>query len=144
MAHSLEVRVPFLDHHVVEFCASIPPHHKVRRLDTKHVLKRAVRGMIPDKIIDKPKVGFFNRAVNDWFRSQAAGAVGDYLLSPNARYAEILERKHVESLLPRRGQAQPAAATRALLPILMLEVWLSSYLEKATAPPTQSWEPVAV
>src|SRR6185437_5405484 len=48
MAYSLEVRVPFLDHHVVEFCAAIPPGYKVRRLDTKHVLKRAVRGLIPD------------------------------------------------------------------------------------------------
>ncbi|HJU48347.1 MAG TPA: asparagine synthase (glutamine-hydrolyzing), partial [Gaiellaceae bacterium] len=50
MAYSLEVRVPFLDHRVVELCATIPPCHKVRRLDTKHVLKRAVRGIVPDRI----------------------------------------------------------------------------------------------
>lgn len=64
MAHSLEVRVPFLDHHVVELCATIPARHKIRRLDTKHVLKDLARGLIPDRIIDKPKVGFFNASVD--------------------------------------------------------------------------------
>ena len=73
MAHSLEVRVPFLDHHVVEYCATIPSRHKVRRLDTKHVLKHGARGLIPDRIIDKPKVGFFNAAVDGWFRAQTQG-----------------------------------------------------------------------
>src|SRR2546421_7164322 len=58
MAHSLEVRVPFLDHSLVELCARIPTDLKVRRLNTKHVLKLAARGVIPDRIIDKPKIGF--------------------------------------------------------------------------------------
>ncbi len=85
MAHSLEVRVPFLDHHVVEYCATIPSRHKVRRLDTKHVLKHGARGLIPDRIIDKPKVGFFNAAVDGWFRAQTKGAISDYLLGPTRR-----------------------------------------------------------
>ena len=67
MAHSLEVRVPFLDHHLVEYCATIPAGYKVRRLETKHVLKRAARGLVPDRIIDKPKIGFFHAAVDAWF-----------------------------------------------------------------------------
>ena len=92
MAHSLEVRVPFLDHELVELCATIPAKHKVRRLDTKHVLKHAVRGLIPDQIIDKPKVGFFNAAVDGWFRAQTRGAISDYLLGPDPRYAEMLDR----------------------------------------------------
>ena len=59
MAHSLEVRVPFLDHRVVEYCAGIPAELKVRRLTTKYLLKRASRGILPDRIIDKRKIGFF-------------------------------------------------------------------------------------
>ena len=55
---------------------------KVRRLNTKHVLKHAARGLVPDRIIDKPKVGFFNAAVDGWFRAQTRGAVSDYLLGP--------------------------------------------------------------
>ena len=59
MAHSLEVRVPFLDHHFVEFAATVPPNLKVNRFRTKLVLKHAARGILPDQIIDKPKIGFF-------------------------------------------------------------------------------------
>ena len=79
MAHSLEVRVPFLDHHFVELCASMPAnlkvHRKGRSLETKHVLKHAARGLVPDRIIDKPKIGFFNSAVDGWFRAQTRGAI---------------------------------------------------------------------
>ena len=85
MAHSLEVRVPFLDHHVVELCATIPARHKVRRLDTKHVLKHAARGLVPDRIIDKPKVGFFNAAVDGWFRAPDAAARSPTICSGRAR-----------------------------------------------------------
>ena len=136
MAHSLEVRVPFLDHHLVEYCATIPARHKVRRLDTKHVLKRVARGLIPDAVIDKPKVGFFNAAVDGWFRSQTQGAISDYLLGPSPRYAELLDRTVVERLV--RGHAAgPTAASsgsaspHALLSVLMLEVWLAEYLPRA-------------
>ena len=92
MAHSLEVRVPFLDHQLVELCASMPADLKVRRLETKHVLRHAARGLVPDRIIDKPKIGFFNSAVDDWFRAQTRGAISDYLLGPNPRYAEMIDR----------------------------------------------------
>jgi asparagine synthase (glutamine-hydrolysing) len=133
MAHSLEVRVPFLDHHVVEYCATIPQRHKVHRLDTKHVLKHAVRGLIPDRIIDKPKVGFFNAAVDGWFRAQTRGAISDYLLGPNPRYAEMLDRTEVETLVTRHADGTDTRNAYALLSILMLEVWLSSYLPRSVS-----------
>jgi asparagine synthase (glutamine-hydrolysing) len=128
MAHSLEVRVPFLDHKVVELAATIPARHKVRRLDTKHVLKHAVRGLIPDRIIDKPKVGFFNAAVDGWFRAQTRGAISDYLLGPDPRYAEMLDRGRVERLVKEHAAGTDTRNGYTLLSILMLEVWLSSYL----------------
>jgi asparagine synthase (glutamine-hydrolysing) len=133
MAHSLEVRVPYLDHHVVEYCASIPSRYKVRRLQTKHVLKLAARGIVPDRVIDKPKVGFFNATVDAWFRAQAAGAITDYLLDPNPRYAELLDRTRVEGLVREHLDTPHSPHGHALLSILMLEVWLSSYLPRAFA-----------
>jgi len=130
MAHSLEVRVPFLDHHVVELCAAMPANLKVRRLETKHVLRHAARGLVPDRIIDKPKIGFFNSAVDGWFRAQTRGAISDYLLGPNPRYAEMLERSEVERLV--RTQVDGAEGNSyVLLSILMLEVWLATYLPAA-------------
>ncbi len=55
MAHSVEGRFPFLDHRVVEFAAQLPPHYKLRGLDEKHILKRAVRDLLPDAIWNRPK-----------------------------------------------------------------------------------------
>jgi asparagine synthase (glutamine-hydrolysing) len=132
MAHSLEVRVPFLDHELVEFCATIPTDLKVRSGVTKHVLKQASRGLVPDSIVDKPKVGFFNAAVDGWFASQAAGVASDYLLDPAARYTEMIDRQAVADMLDRHV-ADPAGSGHgyALLSILMLEIWLSSFLPRA-------------
>ena len=137
MAHSLEVRVPFLDHHVVEYCATIPARHKIRRLNTKHVLKHMSRGLIPDRIIDKPKVGFFNAAVEGWFAAQTRGAISDHLLGPNPRYAELLDKNEVERMIKQHADGSDTGNAYALLSILMLELWLSSYLPRATSAPTR-------
>jgi len=66
MGVSLEVRVPFLDHRFVELALSIPAEAKTRGGELKHVLKRAVRGVIPDELIDRPKQGF-RVPVDEWF-----------------------------------------------------------------------------
>ncbi len=131
MAHSLEVRVPFLDHHVVEYCAGIPAELKVRRLTTKYLLKRASRGILPDRIIDKRKIGFFAASVDGWFRDQASGAIAEYLLAPQPHYAELLDPQVVRNLVRRHAEAPDRADARLLLAILMLEVWLSSFLPRA-------------
>lgn len=65
MAVSLEARVPFLDHRFVELAMAIPQAVKTRGGELKHILKRAVRGLIPDAIIDRPKQGF-GVPVHDW------------------------------------------------------------------------------
>jgi asparagine synthase (glutamine-hydrolysing) len=133
MAHSLEVRVPFVDHVFVEFCASVPTDLKVHRLTSKHVLKRAARGILPDRIIDKPKVGFFNAAVDSWFQAQTAGVISDYLLAPAPAYADLLARDEVERLVRTDRDARSARTANLLLAVLMLEVWLSSFLRTTSA-----------
>ncbi|MEW6581826.1 MAG: asparagine synthase (glutamine-hydrolyzing) [Actinomycetota bacterium] len=132
MAHSLEVRVPFLDHELVELCAGVPTDLKVRGGITKYVLKQASRGLVPDRIIDKPKVGFFNAAVDGWFASQASGVVSDYLLDPAARYADIIDRGAVAGMIDGHRR-DPASSPHgfALLAVLMLEIWLATYLPRA-------------
>lgn len=144
MAHSLEVRVPFLDHHLVELCASMPASLKVRRLETKHVLRHAARGLVPDRIIDKPKIGFFNSAVDGWFRAQTRGAISDYLLGPHPRYAEMIDRSEVERLVKGHADGSDVGNGYVLLSVLMLEVWLSEYLPRALSTETPARERVAV
>jgi len=104
-------------------------------LNTKHVLKLAARGLVPDRIIDKPKIGFFNGAVDSWLRSQARGAISDHLLGPDPRYAELLDRKAVEQLVQRHAVEPHNESGDLLLAILMLEIWLSSFLPRALAAP---------
>jgi asparagine synthase (glutamine-hydrolysing) len=135
MAHSLEVRVPFLDHHLVEFCARIPSRLKVRRLDGKYLLKRAARGLVPDRIIDKRKVGFFRDSTDLWFERQARGAISDYLLSAEPRYGEFLDRDVVAGLVRGYQNGTDRKSVHLLLAILMLEVWLATYLPRAVSAP---------
>jgi asparagine synthase (glutamine-hydrolysing) len=144
MAHSLEVRVPFLDHHVVEFCATIPSHLKVKGLTTKYLLKHVARDLIPDRIIDKRKVGFFAESIDGWFRAQTRGTVSDYLLRPQPSYAEFLEPATVRSLVERHADGSDTSNGKLLLAILMLEVWLASFLPKAAASPPERPRPIRV
>jgi asparagine synthase (glutamine-hydrolysing) len=132
MAYSLEVRVPFLDPAVVALAARIPMSLKVRRGSTKHLVKQVARGLVPQEVIDKPKTGFFNRAVDSWLRLQLDHRAGDYLMSEQAAYRQFLDGDAVRSLVAdsRAGRLVPADS---LLALLVLEVWLSTFLPRAAA-----------
>jgi asparagine synthase (glutamine-hydrolysing) len=133
MAHSLEVRVPFLDHEFVELCARIPSNLKLRGTTTKYVLREAARGLVPDYVLEKKKVGFFNGTVTTWL-SDTLERDGVELLLPGApAYADLIDRRGVEQLL--RAQATHPTARRGhlLLAVLLLERWLQSYLPRATS-----------
>ncbi|HET8606464.1 MAG TPA: asparagine synthase (glutamine-hydrolyzing) [Gaiellaceae bacterium] len=143
MAHSLEVRVPFLDHELVEWAARLPLRLKVDSRTTKVLLKRVARALLPDEIVDKPKLGFFDPVAAAWLRAQLDGALPEHLLDPGARSAGLVERREVERrlLAYRAGRGDG----NVLLALLMLEVWLSSYLPRATraAAPEPKAEAVA-
>jgi asparagine synthase (glutamine-hydrolysing) len=134
MAHSLEVRVPFLDHRVVELAARIPTHLKIKRRTTKVVLREIARGIVPDEVLTRRKVGFFNRAVEAWIGSQLEGHAREILVDPDAAYRTILDastvRHAVESFRDPRTRTLSA---EGLYAILVLEVWLSSVLPQAVA-----------
>ena len=130
MAHSLEVRVPFLDHRLVELCARMPVSLKLSGGTTKAILRSAARGLVPETVLKRPKVGFFSTAVGHWFDQQIGGEIVDRLLDPSARFAAYVDQKEVEQLLRRTGSYR---SSKLLLTLLMLEVWLASYLPRATA-----------
>ena len=139
MAHSLEVRVPFLDHEFVELCATIPLGTKVQRLTTKHVLKHAARGLVPDRIIDKPKVGFFN--AGRWLVLDSPPDVTPPTsCSPPMRAMRILlDRRAVAQLLARYRSRRDAGLGEPLLVVVMLEYWLSTFLPRASALARAPW-----
>jgi asparagine synthase (glutamine-hydrolysing) len=134
MAYSLEVRVPFLDHRVVEYCARIPSRFKVSgKLETKHVLKHAARSFLPAEIVDKRKLGFFRSAADEWLRAQLRGDAANYLLGSDPRFAELLDRATVRELAAQHRDGSADHDVHLLVAILILEVWLSTYLPRALA-----------
>jgi asparagine synthase (glutamine-hydrolysing) len=134
MACSLEVRVPFLDHELVELCARIPTSHKVHRLQGKHVLRRAARDHVPGFVLDKRKRGFFNEAVGTWIGAAGGALVERVLLAPDPAYAAVVDRSAVERAV-REWRAGRAGNANLLLALLMLELWLSEFLPRATSVP---------
>src|SRR5687767_10735018 len=74
MAVSLEARSPFLDHHVIEFAASLPEHFKLRGLTKKYLLKRVLRQLLPAENLDRRKMGF-GVPIGHWFRGSLQGFV---------------------------------------------------------------------
>ena len=144
MAHSLEVRVPFLDHELVEFCATVPAGLKIRRGTQKYLLKRAARGLVPDRIIDKPKQGFFRRSSTGWLQAQMPGAVSDYLLGPAPHCAEFLDRSALERLIGDYRDGRDTGRVHVLIAVLLLEIWLATYLPRAAGGPVEPRERIVV
>ncbi len=127
MAHSLEVRVPFLDHRLVEWASTLPPEMKVKGSTTKRVLKHAAGTLLPAETVRKRKVGFLRFALDPWLRAQLDGEAGERLRSPEAAYRAFLADDAVEDLVTayRRGPTEDRA--RLVLAILLLESWLSTF-----------------
>jgi len=127
MAHSLEARVPLLDHKVVEFAATIPPELRLRDGgQTKHIFKRAMRGTLPDTIIDRPKHGFAV-PLDRWFRGPLAEFSRDLLLSQRSRERGILEPAYVEALLERHRRGRPLDFQ--LWTLIAFEQWCRTFLD---------------
>ena len=99
MGVGLEARVPFLDHKLVELALSIPTAVKTADGELKHVLKRAVRGVIPDALIDRPKQGF-RVPVDEWFLDRLGDTVRSELREFCAA-TDLLDAAEVERVLAR-------------------------------------------
>ena len=133
MACSLEVRVPFLDHELVELCATIPTRHKVHRLQGKHVLRLAAKGHVPDFVLTKKKKGFFNEKVGDWVGAAGGALVESVLLGDDPAYAQVVDQAAVRRAVGefRGGRAENA---KLLLALVNLELWLGDFLPRAMTP----------
>jgi asparagine synthase (glutamine-hydrolysing) len=121
MSTSIEARVPYLDHPIVEFAMGIPMRAKVRNHQTKAVLKRAVRGLIPDNIIDRAKQGF-SAPASEWLRKELAGEARSCLLEGEMVKRGYLNRAFVKSLLDAH-QSGPADHGVELWNLYNVEMW---------------------
>jgi asparagine synthase (glutamine-hydrolysing) len=121
MAASLEARVPFLDHHLVAFVSSLPDNCRVRGPRTKWILRTAMRKLVPDRILNRPKVGF-RVPINEWFRT----TMRDYLLEHLQSGASLTKGYyHTEALRGVIGEHLDGRQNheKLLWSLLNLEIW---------------------
>jgi len=128
MAHSLEVRSPLLDHHVVEFAASLPVGLKLRGLTQKYLLKAVARPWLPPGILDRRKMGF-GVPLHRWFREDLREMAYDVLLDRRARERGYFEPRAVRRLLDEHV-AGSAHHHHRLWNLLMLEWWHRTWIDQ--------------
>ena len=126
MAHSLEARPPLLDHKLVEFAATIPAHYRLRNGTTKYLFKQAMRGILPNHIIDRPKHGFAVPLAR-WFRKDLSAFARDVLLSDSCRQRGVFDVRHVERLLDLNNRGRDLDLQ--LWTILSFELWCRRFLD---------------
>ena len=128
MAHGLEGRSPFLDHHVMEFAASLPSRFKLKGAVKKHILKKAVTSLLPAEIIDRPKMGF-GVPLETWFRNELKEMAFDTLLSRRMREREYFHEAFIRRLLDEHTSGARAWHYQ-LWNLLMLELWHRAFIDQ--------------
>ncbi len=128
MASSLEVRVPFLDTELVDFCAHLPDHRKVWLGRRKELLKRASQGLVDEQIISKRKRGFFHSALGAWLRVHSDTLLSDTLLDPRALARGQYDVAAVRSLLAGAG-ANGKKSDQRLFCLMLLERWQQLFVD---------------
>lgn len=121
MAVSLEARSPFLDHHVIEFAASLPEHLKLRRLTTKYLLKRVLRKLLPAENLNRRKMGF-GVPVGHWFRTGMQPFLREMLLSEKAFKRGFFKPEAVKRIIEQHTCGERDYGHQ-LWALLMLELW---------------------
>jgi asparagine synthase (glutamine-hydrolysing) len=126
MAHSLEVRVPFLDRDVVEYASRIEPFYKLRGLTTKYVLKRAVRDLLPRNIIRRRKAGFM-MPVAAWMGRKPLRDIIEDICAPAAlAQTGVLDPAYVRQLLDEHFR-QSHDHRKQIWPVLCFMAWWRNY-----------------
>ena len=127
MAASIESRVPFLDHHLVEFAASLPDDRKLAGWSTKRILREAAADILPRRILERPKMGF-PVPFGHWLRQGWNEVAKDVLLDSRTRQRGIVDPRAVEKLLSPDAirTTQDADAVWALL---NLEIWYRTFID---------------
>ena len=131
MAASIEARVPFLDHRLVEFTAGLPASLKVKSLGTKALLRRALRRDLPAATMRRPKRAFLV-PLSQWLRGELRDLVDDTLTSATARARGLFQPAAVARLLHEQRTGSHDHG-RALWTLLCLQLWLDNVLDAPAA-----------
>ena len=130
MAHSIESRLPFLDYRLVEFVFSLPGDFKIRDGKGKVLLRDAVRGHVPDSVVqERPKLGFVV-PIREWFRTRPEETVYPVLFSDRCRERGWFDAKAMESALRRHISGEVDLSSQ-IFRWVSLELWCQRALDGA-------------
>jgi asparagine synthase (glutamine-hydrolysing) len=123
MAHSLEVRVPYLDRKVVEYAQRLDASFKIRGGERKWLHRRVCEKFLPRAILNRKKRGFAVNVVDDWFNATAKGKLAELLLDEKSLIFSLLDPKPVKKLLVDH-QSRRQDNHKLLFSLVMYEQWL--------------------
>ena len=130
MAHSLEVRPPFLDHRLIEFAATIPGAMKIAGTRVKHILKEAVRPWLPPALIERPKEGFI-MPINDWILTKLRAMVEDMLSPRRLAQHGLFEPDAIRAMLAAHYSGVVDYGNR-IWNLVMFQMWWEKYQSSRT------------
>jgi asparagine synthase (glutamine-hydrolysing) len=133
MAASIESRVPFLDHHLVEWSCSVPASLKLRGSEGKYILKKAIEDILPADIIYRKKMGF-PTPLKSWLLDPAAASIYQAIEARDTLLSEYLDRDAVSSLLSRHRSGVEDATDR-IWNLYNLQVWGDIFLRGRSVEP---------
>jgi asparagine synthase (glutamine-hydrolysing) len=126
MAHSVEARVPFLDHKLWEFCAGLPPRYKLKNRTEKYLLRRATRDILPEATCTRPKKGLASPYAY-WLRSERLPDWAETALSAEAiKKAGLFNTVAVRQLRLAHQAGRPNLGS-LLMGVLSTQVWFTTF-----------------
>ncbi len=137
MAHSVEVRPPFLDHRIVEFAATLPASLKIQGSRQKFVLKELMKNKLPPAVLQRKKVGF-DIPAHEWLRGPLRDLLTDTLNSGLADHPGLFEPKAVQSLLQAHMDRR-ANLGYHLWGLLILFLWMKEWRIQAAPSPASHY-----
>lgn len=126
MAHSLELRVPFVDKEIVEYVERLPANLKVRNGSRKWLHRQVCRAYLPASILKRPKRGFAGNVVDKWFRSAIDSRMNETLLDDSSRIYQYLRASAVRELFKQHASGREDNH-KILFSLVLFEEWLRAH-----------------
>ncbi|MDQ3253017.1 MAG: asparagine synthase (glutamine-hydrolyzing) [Acidobacteriota bacterium] len=127
MAASIESRVPFLDHKLVEFTSRLPERMKLRGWTTKYVLRQSMKGVLPEAILNRPKMGF-PVPVGAWFRGEFRSVIDEYVLGERTAARGLFDQAFVRRIVAEH-QAGVGNHAERLWSLVNFEMWQRQFID---------------
>ena len=128
MATSVESRVPFLDHKLVEFTAQLPERLKLRGWTTKYILRKSMKGILPEQVLLRRKMGF-PVPLGSWFRHQYRSVIDEYVLSDRTMNRGLFDQTFVRDLVAQH-QSETRDHSERLWSLINFEIWLRQFIDE--------------